>query len=103
AGEPLNGFTSLTGAERQVINKAVAQIEGFTNLDIQRNDEANISDGAADIRIARSAVPSTAYTYLPGVSSDERGGDVWIGTANTGYNNPVLGDYAYVTHLHEFG
>src|SRR5690349_11234022 len=82
----------------------MAQIEGITNLNIQTNVEAGISDGAADIRIARSAEANpTAYAYYPSNSSAGEGGDVWIGTTYSEYDTPKLGDYGYITHLHELG
>ena len=93
-GEPTNGFAKVTLAEQQVVNAAMAAIEGFTNVNIQSNVEAGIADGAADIRIARSAEANpTAYAYYPDNWSTGEGGDVWIGTSYPEYyDNPVLGD-----------
>jgi serralysin len=103
-GEPLNGFAKVTLAEQAVVNAAMASIEGFTNVNIQSNVEAGIPDSAADIRIARSAEANpTAYAYYPDSSFPGEGGDVWIGNQYSEYDNPVLGDYGYVTHIHELG
>ncbi|MGH8526761.1 MAG: M10 family metallopeptidase, partial [Gammaproteobacteria bacterium] len=103
-GEPGSGFAKVSVAEQQAVNAAMAQIEAFTNLNIQRNDEAGISDGAADIRIAKSAEANpTAYAYYPSNSIDGEGGDIWIGTSYSSYSNPILGSYSYATHIHEMG
>ena len=103
-GEPLNGFAQISAAAQQVVNTAMSQIEGFTTLNIQRNDEAGISDGAADIRIAKSADANpTAFGYYPSNAFRGEGGDIWIGTSYGGYNTPVLGNYAYATYIHEIG
>ena len=52
-----------------------------------------------DLRYARSDDPSTAWAYHP--STFPEGGDSWY--RNGTYNNPVLGNYAFHTFLHETG
>lgn len=70
--------------------------ESFTNLGISDN---GFND--ADIRVAQSSAANpTAYAYYP--SNSYFGGDVWFGTSEN-YRNPVLGDYYYLTHIHELG
>ena len=65
-------------------------------------------NGAGDIRSGESTLANpTAYAFVPDNSAEGRGGDVWYGTANAGQPNdlrtPVMGNYAYVTHIHELG
>jgi serralysin len=103
-GEQNNGFAQVSAAEKQTVDTALAYVEAVTGLNIERNDEAGISDSAADIRIAKSSEANpTAYAYYPSNSALGEGGDVWIGTSYAGYSNPVLGNYAYATHIHELG
>jgi Ca2+-binding RTX toxin-like protein len=95
-GEPTNGFAQISATQQQSVHKIMAQIEGFTNLNI---DYAGTN--SADIQIAQSSEANpTAYAYYPG--SYAEGGDVWFGTSYN-YTNPKLGDYYYLTHLHEIG
>ena len=42
----------------------------------------------------------TAYAYEP--FSDPRDGDLWL-SPSANYNNPVKGNYAFATLLHEIG
>jgi serralysin len=56
-------------------------------------------DWAADIRIARSSAPSTAWAYYPNA---REGGDVWFGNRH-GFDQPRLGTYQFVVAIHELG
>ncbi len=56
---------------------------------------------AADLRIASSSAPTTAWAYTPGSSAEA--GDVWFGTAKGYYSNPTDGNYAKLTFIHELG
>jgi serralysin len=64
-------------------------------------------NGHGDIRLGEASDPKTAYAALPNNDADGRGGDVWFGTKYVGtsadYRNPVMGNYAYYTHIHELG
>jgi serralysin len=77
-------------------------VEGFTNLNISYTTATK-----ANIRIANSDTPGTAFAYYPGTGYDEAG-DVWLGSAydsNPGYSlkAPVAGNYAWLTMIHELG
>ena len=70
-------------------------VEGFTAVEI-----AQTSSTDANIRAAQSALPSTAWAYLPGDYNEA--GDVWFGNyANITY--PKAGNYAWHTVMHEMG
>jgi serralysin len=99
SGEPTApGFTQISLAQQHVVDTTMAQIMGFTNLTIQFAGTDN-----ADIRIATSSEANpTAYAYYPQSSTNGEGGDVWIGTSYD-YTNPVLGNYSYLTLIHELG
>lgn len=71
--------------------------EAVTQLNVS---EAAANSGAGDIRLTQITGPSTAYAYYP--YSTGVGGDVWFGT-NYNYKNPVAGNYAWLTHIHELG
>src|SRR5262245_15220741 len=58
------------------------------------------STQSAVLRFAESSMLTTAWAYYPSVSPE--GGDAWFST-NGWYNNPVLGNYAWLTIIHETG
>ncbi len=73
-------------------------ISQYTNLVTQE-----VAPGAAaDVRTAFSndANP-TAYAYYP--SDSVNGGDVWYGRNYPEYQNPIRGQYAWATVIHEIG
>ncbi|MQW89622.1 M10 family metallopeptidase [Sinorhizobium saheli] len=106
-----NGFNSISTAQRNTALFAIEQsygsaandgfsVEGFTNATFSAG-----STGSATVRFAQSTVPSTAYAYMPGTYP--QAGDIWFGTAYAGtvddYRNPIAGNYAWHTMLHELG
>jgi serralysin len=108
--EPARGFAQIGPAMREAVRKALLgtglgeagapgspgpHVTGFTNLAIVETTQ----DGAADIRVARSSAPSTAWAYYP---NGREGGDVWFGNRH-GFDAPRLGTYQFVTALHELG
>jgi serralysin len=70
-------------------------VAAFTNLAILEETR----DGMADIRIARSSAPSTAWAYYP---NGREGGDVWFGTRYA-FDTPRLGSYHFLVAAHELG
>lgn len=75
-------------------------ISSFANLTF-----VDAGDGDAVIRLAGSALPSTAYSYYP--YTGPQGSDVWFGNRYDGtsadYRQVKIGNYAYNTLLHELG
>ena len=99
--EPLNDFTQLDVQQLAAVRTALTgsgpadrgfSISGFTDLAI------SYGGPEAEIRIANTSDPKTAYTYMP----DEApwGGDVFFGKSG---KSPVVGNYHYMTVLHELG
>ncbi|MCA1371216.1 M10 family metallopeptidase [Bradyrhizobium sp. BRP14] len=110
-GEKYDGFKSISPAQQNTALFALEQsygsaandgfsVEGFTNANIAAG-----SASSATVRFAQSDVPETAYAYIPGAYA--QAGDVWFGTEYAGtvndYRNPVAGNYAWHTLLHELG
>lgn len=85
--------------------KAGFSVEGFTNLGIL-NDVS--PDGDDEIRLANTTSASLGTARVadfPGnyiTSQTQDNGDVWFGT-NYNYTNPIAGNYAWHTTLHEIG
>ncbi|KQM97916.1 hypothetical protein ASE85_13670 [Sphingobium sp. Leaf26] len=77
-------------------------IEGFTNLTI---DYSGAGSSTATIRGANSSDAPTAYAYYP--ANNVYGGDTFFGNAYDGTSNslknPIAGNYAWHTMLHELG
>ncbi|MFC7500028.1 Ig-like domain-containing protein [Enterovirga sp. GCM10030262] len=94
ADEPRTDFFAVSAEQQRVIGEAVDMIESYTNLSFKL-----VGSRYADIAIAQSSMPETAYAAYPG---EGRGGDIWFGSTNN-YRTPKIGDYSYLTHLHEFG
>ncbi len=59
------------------------------------------STQSADLRYAESNSPTTAWGYFP--STLPEGGDAWFNNSSGKYNNPVVGNYAWLTIIHETG
>lgn len=109
SGEAVSGFArigpAMRDAERQMLTGdgitgagargPVLPVTGFTQLQLTEAAE----DWAADIRVARSSLPSTAWAYLPGW---REGGDVWFGS-RLGFDTPRLGSYQWMVTVHELG
>lgn len=110
AGEPARGFLQAPAALRDAVRKLLlgeaagiatgpgspgAAVLGFTNLAILESGQ----DAWADIRLALSAAPATAWAYYP---NGREGGDVWFGSRHD-FANPRLGTWHFVTAIHELG
>lgn len=88
-------FTQLSGA-------AGFSIEGFTNLTI---DYGGTGNGASTIRAANSGDAGTAYAFYPNngiTGGDTFFGNTYDGTSNS-LKNPIAGNYAWHTMIHELG
>lgn len=76
-------------------------VEGFTDLSISA-----ASGTGATIRVAQTTSDpynyTTAWSYFPGTGAAS--GDVWFTTAGGyDYGNPVIGNYTWLTLIHEVG
>lgn len=110
ASEPARSFAQIGAGMRDAVRKILLgdvagvasgpgspgpSVLGFTHLAIVETAQ----DQWADIRIARSSAPSTAWAYYPNA---REGGDVWFGS-RFNFDNPRLGTYQFSTAVHELG
>lgn len=95
-----NGFKPFNAAQKAAAVRAFSLIESYTNLKFTEVTDAQ-GQGEADIRMAGSGAPSTAWAYYP--SKSPVGGDVWINSASAHYSNPRVGTYGNHTFQHEIG
>jgi len=106
--EKNNGFAAISTAQTNAALFTLEQsygsaandgfsVEGFTNVSF-----ASGGSSSATIRIAQSDDPDidTAYASMPGDNAWD--GDVWFGTEYD-YRQPVAGNYAWHTMIHELG
>ena len=98
SGELTNSFAALNAAQQATSRHAMDLIENYTTLSLT---EVTGAQGTADIRMAQSGLPSTAWAYYP--SSSGLGGDAWFGNSPNYYSNPLKGTYGFHTVLHEIG
>ncbi|MFC4175022.1 M10 family metallopeptidase [Microvirga sp. GCM10011540] len=96
-GEPLSNFAGLNPAQAAAARAAFGMIASVTNLDFA--EVTGTARAHADLRLARSDTPGSAWTYTPDGSHE--GGDTWFGNSVGWYDAPVPGDYAFYTFLHE--
>jgi hypothetical protein len=97
-GEPNNGFAQLNSTQQSVVRTIFQNYSAVANLTFTEITET--ASTHADLRFAKSLVPSTAWAYYPWTGAE--GGDSWYRNSST-YNNPVKGNYAYLTFVHEIG
>ncbi len=93
-------FIPATEALKTATRFAMGLISQYTNLVTQEVAPTTV----ADIRTAFSNDPvnnPTAYAYYP--SDSTKGGDVWYGREYPEYQNPIKGQYAWATVIHELG
>ncbi len=96
---PASNFAPLSTLQQGATMEALQAIANVTGLSFHQE---TASPGTADLRYAMSSLPDTAYAYYPtnqGPSSI--GGTAWFNMAD--YNNPVRGNYGWLTFLHETG
>ena len=104
--EKTNNFETLNSVQRSATVATFALISQYTGLVFSENASA---PGSAQMRLAQSDDPETAHAYYPGLGD---GGDAWFrNSAPVGapagalprYDNPVPGNYGYMTFIHEIG
>jgi serralysin len=110
SSEPARGFVRTGGAMQDAIRKMLlgreagatggpgspgAGVLDFTGLALVEATEPRW----ADIRIASSSAPSTAWAYYPNA---REGGDVWFGR-RINFDQPLLGTYQFMVAVHELG
>ncbi|MBP2233681.1 serralysin [Sinorhizobium kostiense] len=97
--EPLKGFAAFNAAQKIAARAAFDQFSSVANVTFTEITESATSH--ADLRLASSDAPSTAWAYFPTTAAE--GGDAWFNTSSGYYSAPRKGNYAYMTFLHEIG
>jgi serralysin len=98
-GEPGSNFTTFTTVQQVAVREVLQNYASVANLTFIETTETSTQH--ADLRYAESDSPSTAWAYYP--STSPQGGDAWFNTSSHYYDNPLNGNYAYLTMLHETG
>src|SRR5689334_10880628 len=99
SGEPANNFKAFTAVQQTAVHDVLDNYAAVSNLTFTQVTETSTQHG--DLRYAESDSPSTAWGYYPSTSA--AGGDAWFNNTKGWYDNPIQGNYAYLTMLHETG
>ncbi len=98
--ENTNGFLQASASQQWAVRYALKDlVSGYTRLKF--NEITETATNHAQIRLANSDVPDSAYASYPGGS--EGAGDVWIGPILPIYRTPALGNYGLSVTMHELG
>ncbi|MCB1459696.1 MAG: pre-peptidase C-terminal domain-containing protein, partial [Nitratireductor sp.] len=111
----VTGFAEVSAAQQDAVRSILegtgtaftyGSFEQVCNLEISIAADAN---GPSDITIAQcnnfdgTNLETARIADFPGDGSGGSDGDVWFGNDNNQYRSPQLGDYAWMTHIHELG
>jgi serralysin len=99
SGEPQNDFKPLTLAQEDAVKAVLALDAAAANLTFTEVNET--TSVHATLRYAESDTVSTAWAYFP--SGATTGGNVWFNNSTHWYDHPVIGNYAWLTMIHETG
>lgn len=99
SGENINNFAALSTQQQTTARAVFASYAAVANVTFSEITET--SSQHADLRYALTDETSTAHAYMPHAAAE--GGDVWFRNSGGYYANPVRGNYAYATFLHETG
>ncbi len=114
-GHTVTGFRQVSAQQQDAIESILegtgtaftyGSFEQVSNLDISLATDPN---GPSDIAIGEADffdgfnldTARVADFAVPGGGAD--GGDVWFGNDGNQFRTPQVGDYSWVTHIHEFG
>jgi serralysin len=99
SGENLNAFEAFTASQQIAVRKILDMISSVSNLNFVEVLESATVHG--DLRYAESDSTGTAWAYYPSTSA--LGGDAWFNNSKNYYDNPVVGNYGWLTMMHETG
>jgi serralysin len=98
-GESNSAFEALNTSQQVMTRSALKMYASVVNLTFAEIDETAAQHG--DLRFAMSDLPKTAWAYFP--STRATGGDAWFNNSSRYYDNPLKGNYAFLTFVHEIG
>ncbi len=94
-------FGAVSAALATATRTGLANYAAICNVTFTELTGANV--GAANIRNAMSdAALPTAYAYYPSTTRP-KAGDIWYGAQGNKFDNPIKGNYAFLTVIHEIG
>lgn len=94
----LGSFEALSADQQAAVKAIIGLYQAY--LDVELRYVGSSAAAKADIRIAQSDAPKTAWAYYPGANE---GGDVWFNADLKSYDKPLAGSYGWLTFLHEIG
>ena len=98
-GEPASNFESLNSVQQSAVRADLKMYASVANVTFTEVTETSTVHG--DLRYAMSDLPGTAWAYYP--STNAAGGDAWFNNSTGWYDNPVSGNYAWASFIHETG
>jgi VCBS repeat-containing protein len=99
SGENTNAFEAFTAQQQDAVRAVLTMFSSVANLTFTEVTETSSSHGT--LRYAETDAVRTAWGYYP--NSSATGGDMWFANASNLYDNPVRGNYAFLTMMHETG
>jgi VCBS repeat-containing protein len=99
SGEPNNNFKAFTAVQQSAVRLVLQNYASVANVTFTEVTETSTQH--ADLRLAESNSPGTAWAYYPSTSA--AGGDAWFNNSSHSYDNPTKGGYAWLTIIHELG
>jgi serralysin len=99
SGEQNNNFMAFNAVQQAATTSILNMSSQVANVTFTQITETSAQ--SANLRYAGSGQPSTAWGYCP--STWPEGGDAWFNSTGSWYTNPVLGNYGYLTIIHETG
>ncbi len=97
---PFNGFMPLTPGAQAATRTIMAEFAEVIPFTITEVADGDIRNGFSTEPGVGEGSPNGAYAFGPGT---ENGGDVFYDNRAGFYTNPVVGDEAYLTIIHEIG
>jgi len=97
-----DNFEPFSAAQQAVVTAQLGMISQVTSLVFTLN---TATPGSTHLRYALSDEAEVAYAYYPPASGNPGGlgGSAWFNNTSPRFDNPVLGNYAWMGILHETG
>jgi serralysin len=99
SGEPTSNFEAFNSAQQTATRTILKLYSSVANIQFVEVTESASVHG--DLRYAMSDKPGTAWAYYPTTAAE--GGDAWFNNSKGYYDNPIKGNYGYLTIMHESG
>jgi Ca2+-binding RTX toxin-like protein len=97
-GEASDNFHPFLFNQQDAVRAILGHISNLTELSFT---ELVSSPGSARLRYAMSDATDAAHAYYP--DSDGLAGSSWYNYSSGAYQHPRLGNYAWLTYIHETG